>query len=124
MANKDIKEIGKATHFNKDNQPPAHLKRKPKSKTLLKHIAAQIVTGGAVDDLKPLAIYLGVDPENIDIVTLMHLKQIGKAIHKGDTKAYQAVLDRLEGKPLQSLDHNIDLNEINILNNDPLSNAD
>ena len=124
MANDKIKEYGKKTHYSKEYQPSPESKSKPKTKTLLKQIAGQIVTGKAVDDLKPLATYLGVDPDQIDIETLMHLKQISKAIEKGDTKAYQAVLDRLKGKPHQSLDHTIDTKEIQILNNDPLSDAD
>ena len=122
MANKEIYKHAK--QYSKDYQPSPESKSKPKKKTLLKQIASQIVTGKAVEDLKPLATYLGVDPDQIDIETLMHLKQINKAIEEGDTKAYQAVLDRLKGKPHQSLDHTIDTKEIPILKNDPLADGD
>ena len=31
----------------------------------------------------------------------MHHKQISKAVNEGDTRAYNAVLDRIDGKPEQ-----------------------
>ena len=34
----------------------------------------------------------------------MTLKQIEKALEVGDTKAYNAAMDRMQGKPKQSLD--------------------
>lgn len=39
---------------------------------------------------------------------LMHLKQIAKAINEGDTRAYEAVLDRIDGRPTQAFGNDPD----------------
>lgn len=112
MANE--KNLEKRKKFTSKNQPDPELKSKGwKKKMLLKDIAEQIVKGGAVDDLKPIADYLGVSQENIDVETLMHLSQISKAIQKKDTQAYNAVLDRLKGKPMQAIDHTTKGDKVN-----------
>ena len=106
MAQGDVIGHGKETQFSSQRQPAPEAKSKGKKKQLfLKDIASQIVGGQAVEDVKPIAEYLGIPESKIDIETLMHLKQMQKAIEKGDTKAYQAVLDRLKGKPRQEIDH-------------------
>ena len=92
--------------FTSDRQPSRLNKRMGhKKKLFLKDIAKQIVKGDAVNDLKPIAEYLGITENEIDVETLMHLKQISKAIKKGDTTAYNAVMDRLKGKAAQEIDH-------------------
>ena len=92
--------------FTSENQPSNEAKSNGiKKKYLLKDICNQIVGGTAADSLKALSELLGIPVNQIDIETLMHLKQIEIAINTGDTKAYSAVLDRLKGKPMQAIDH-------------------
>jgi len=118
----NLDNLKNAKKFTSERQPSPEAKSKGKKKQLfLKDIASQIVGGQAVEDVKPIAEYLGIPESQIDIETLMHLKQMQKAIEKGDTKAYQAVLDRLKGKPRQEIDHTTKGQGIQILNNDPLS---
>jgi len=49
--------------------------------------------------------------EDMTVAEVMDLMQIHKA-RKGDTKAWMALLDRLEGKPAQHLDHTITTNPV------------
>ena len=113
----NLKRGNKATQFTSDKQPSGKAKSEGhKRKLLLKEIAEQIVTGDALSDLKPLARYFGVAEDEIDIETLMHIAQMVKGI-KGDTRAYIAVMDRLKGKPEQSIDHTTKKEKIeNIIN--------
>lgn len=114
----NLKRGNKATQFTSDKQPSGKAKSEGhKRKLLLKEIAAQIVSGEALNDLKPLARYLGIPEDKIDIETLMHISQIDKAIKEQDTRAYIAVMDRLIGKPEQSIDHTTKNEKIeNIIN--------
>lgn len=114
----NLKRGNKATQFTSDKQPSGEAKSEGhKRKLLLKEISEQLVSGEALNDLKPLARYLGVSENEIDIETLMHLRQIEKAIKEQDTRAYNAVMDRLKGKPEQSIDHTTKNEKIeNIIN--------
>ena len=95
---------GVSTRFSSENQPSPEAKSEGKRKgILLRAIASQLVSGQAKEALKPLAEYLEIDIDEIDLETAMHLKQMELAIKKGDTKAYNAVLDRLNGKPIQAV---------------------
>ena len=125
MINKTNLNNADKTKFSKENQPTPEAKSKGrKRKYLIKKIASEIVKGKAVDDLKPIAEYLGISADKIDIETLMHLKQIEKAIKDNDTKAYNSVMDRINGKPHQSINQSIiDNKTIPILNNDPLCDS-
>lgn len=88
--------------FSKDYQPSGEAKSKGKLKAnFLKNIAAQIVTGEFADGLIKTAKELGIEIVELDVETAMHLKQMELAMKLGDTKAYNAVLDRLNGKPHQ-----------------------
>lgn len=101
---KGLKKGNKPTQFSKENQPtPEQKAAGHKRKVLLKQIAKQIVTGGFRKALVPVAEYLGVDPDQIDLETALHLKQMEKALKKGDTFAYNALMDRLKGKPVQAI---------------------
>lgn len=51
--------------------------------------------------------------ENFTVAEVLDLKQIVKA-RQGDTKAYQTIMDRLEGKPSQAVDMTTNGNDINI----------
>jgi len=114
----NLKKGNKATQFTSDKQPSGKAKSEGhKRKLLLREIAEQLVSGEALNDLNPLARYLGVPQDEIDLETLMHLKQIEKAIKEQDTRAYNAVMDRLKGKPAQSIDHTTKNEKIeNIIN--------
>ena len=90
--------------FTSDNQPAPEAKAEGWAKRkLLKDIAAEVISGGAAEMVKPLAEYFGLDPEALDVETVMHLKQIEAAIKVGDTKAYNAVMDRIKGKAVQQI---------------------
>jgi len=101
-----LKEHSSATRFSKDLQPSGAAKSLGKKKAkLIKDIASQIVKGGVKDALKPLAVYLGLNVEEINLETVMHLKQMEKAIKEGDTNAYNAVMNRIAGKAKEFIDH-------------------
>ena len=103
--NDNLKKGNKATQFTSSNQPNGLAKSKGKSqKRLIKDIASQILSGNMVKAEKSLASYLGLDIKNIDLETLMHLKQFEKAIKDSDTRAYIPIMDRLKGKPKQEVD--------------------
>lgn len=111
------------TKFTSDKQPSRKAKSRGwKRKLLLKDIASQIVKGQALNDLKPLADYLGIEEDKVDVETLMHLSQMSKAIKEQDTRAYNAVMDRLKGKAKQEIDHTTKGESMNkpLLELDPL----
>ena len=90
--------------YSKENQPTpeakaaGHIKR-----IILKDIAKQLTTGTYKQALIELAKVLGVDADAIDLETAMHLKQMEKALVNGDTFAYNALMDRMKGKPVQAI---------------------
>lgn len=93
--------------FTSDNQPPPEAKADGWAKRkLLKDIAAEVISGEAAEVIKDLAKYFGLDPEALDVETVMHLRQIEKAVKVGDTKAYNAVMDRIKGKAVQQITMN------------------
>lgn len=100
---KNIKpEEGKK--FTSENQPSSEAKSEGKKKAIaLKAIAGQLLKGGVKDAMKDLATYMGVDVDDIDVETALHLKQMEKALKKSDTSAYNAVMDRIKGKPMQQI---------------------
>ena len=100
-----LKRGNKEKGFTKDNQPSGKAKSDGwKKKALLKEISNQILSGTSKNSLKNLAAFIGVDIEELDVETAMHLKQIEKALKDGDTRAYSAVMDRIKGKPLQAIE--------------------
>jgi len=64
------------------------------TKVLLRELLDTIL-----DDENPLSKERG----KYSVAELMHLKQIAKAMKEGDTRAYEAVLDRIDGRPTQML---------------------
>ncbi len=124
---KNLKRGNPDHQFTSKKQPSNKAKRMGhKRKLLIKDIASQIVKGEAVNDLKPLATYLDIPESEIDVETLMHLSQMSKAIKEQDTKAYNAVMDRLKGKPKQEIDHTTKGESMNqpLMNVDPLKQDD
>jgi len=58
--------------------------------------------------------------EDFTTIELMDMAQISKSL-KGDTRAYEALLDRLEGKAPQTI--NTNFNSVQVLSLDPLADA-
>jgi len=96
--------------FTSENQPSGEAKSQGhKRKKALKDLADALINGERLDKLKVTANKVGIDLEDneftLDIA--MTLKQIEKAFDEGDTRAYQAAMDRLMGKPNQYLEQKI-----------------
>ena len=92
--------------FTKDNQPSSEVKKAGhRKKKTLKDLADALISGERLDKCKVIANKVGIDLEDneftLDIA--MTLKQIEKAFDEGDTRAYQAAMDRLMGKAPQQI---------------------
>ena len=106
MSKEDYLRPNKATQFGKDNQPSPEAKSAGKKrKRILKEIAEQLITGKSKKALESLADYLGIEVDEIDLKLAMHIKMIEKVLKEGDVRAYNSIMDRLEGKPKQAIDH-------------------
>jgi hypothetical protein len=90
----------KATQFTSENQPEG--RGRPKGslsvKTTLKQLLAQEI------DWKDLE----GKPARLQALDAMIGEQIRKAVKDGDTSAFTAIIDRLEGKPKQEIDQKTD----------------
>ena len=92
--------------FSKDNQPSSQAKSDGhKRKKALKDLADALISGERLQKCKLIAKKVGIDLKDgeytLDIA--MTLRQIEKAFDEGDTRAYQAAMDRLLGKPPQQI---------------------
>lgn len=101
---KDI--VKDSVPFSKDNQPSPKLKSDGhKRKKALKDLADALISGDRLEKCKVIANKVGIDLKDgeytLDIA--MTLRQIEKAFDEGDTRAYQAAMDRLLGKPPQQI---------------------
>ena len=97
--------LEKGVKFSSENQPPPEAKKKGwAKKRLLKEIAESVVGGEMKDIGIKLAQTFGLDVKDIDLATLADLRQLEKAVKKGDTRAYNAVMDRLRGRPQQRVE--------------------
>lgn len=52
--------------------------------------------------IKDMCEYFGFDAENITNEVMLVMRQIEKAIKKNDTVAFQAIMDRVYGRPKQT----------------------
>ncbi len=103
---------GKATQFTKKRQPSPKKKKagwlKKKALTDLLELGVKGKDEGSSQIRKVIASYLGCKESDISkdltLEVAMHLRQIDKAIKKGDTQAYIAVLDRAHGKPISNIE--------------------
>ena len=101
---KDI--VKDSVPFSKDNQPSPKAKSEGhKRKKALKDLADALISGDRLEKCKLIAKKVGIDLKDgeytLDIA--MTLRQIEKAFDEGDTRAYQAAMDRLLGKPPQQI---------------------
>lgn len=100
----DILKDGKNTRFSSTNQPSGELKKQGMKKgRQLREIANQIAGGEALEKSKELAELLGLESDKLTLEMVAHLVQLQKAINKGDTRAYNAVMDRILGKAQQNV---------------------
>lgn len=112
-----LKKVSKGTQFTSENQPSPEAKSNGKrKKRILRDLANAVVTGERLERAREIAEALGLDLEDdeftFDIVLTM--RQAEKALAKGDTSAYNAVMDRLIGKPKQAVDLTSGGDKINI----------
>lgn len=76
-----------------------------KAKTI-KEILREAMKGAAPKDaVNVLVQAFGLDPKDITNADAMIYAQMHKAIAKRDTAAFNAVLDRVDGKPMQAVEH-------------------
>ena len=92
--------------FTSDQSHLTEAKKKAWAKKKLLKDLLGIVTSGklgnSTQDYRKLASdFFGIKEDKVDVKMIMDFRQIEKAILKGDTLAYQAVMDRAYGKPKQ-----------------------
>jgi hypothetical protein len=121
MAKKDLNRGNPEHQFSSDNQPTPEAKSEGKrKKRLLKDLANALVSGERLNKCKAIAEKVGLDliDDEFTLEIAMTLKQIEIALDNGDTRAFSAAMDRLVGKPIQTIDQTntesvtINLNEI------------
>jgi len=95
----------KDKQFSSTNQPSAESKRRGQLKKKMAGDLAQAILHaafvGAADEVlkKKMSEFFKVKEKHITVEMMMNFRQIQKAISKGDTTAFQAVMDRAYGKP-------------------------
>jgi len=102
MPRKSIRNDGKK--FSKEYQPSGEAKSKGKrKKRVLKDLAEALVSGEGLEKAKKTAAEVGLDllDDEYSLEITMTLRQVEKALKKGDTSAFSAAMDRLRGKPKQ-----------------------
>ncbi len=95
---------GEKTQFGKDNQPSPEAKSDGwRRRRTLQELADALLNTSGINKAKQTAIECGMDlqDDEFTLEVVMTLRQIEKAIKKGDTQAYSAAMDRMKGKPLQ-----------------------
>lgn len=90
--------------FTKENQPSNEAKKagwaKRKKLTELLEISTGVKFDGSLKDYRGMAAqFFDIDTSEVTVKMMMEFRQIEKAILKGDTFAYTAVMDRAYGKP-------------------------
>ena len=92
--------------FSKDYQPTPEAKRRG---ALKRHAGERLLNAVVKDgDIKEAAESmlkaLGIEVDEITVEWLMYMAQIQKAVQEQDTQAFNAVMDRVKGKPKQSIE--------------------
>lgn len=72
-------------------------------KELLNISTGNKIGSGSNDYRKLASDFFGIKEEDVTIRMVMDFRQIEKAILKGDTQAYNAIMDRSYGKPVQAI---------------------
>lgn len=90
--------------FTPENQPSGEAKsigmrRKFALRDLLSLSTGQKFEGSQKDYRDACAIYFQIQPEDVTVKMIMEFRQIEKAILKGDTQAYNALMTRGFGAP-------------------------
>ncbi len=101
--------IGVLTRFSADSQPSGENKgkgrlKKYRGRDLLKTILAMDFKGMGPEFKNKLADYYGLDAEEITNEGALILSQLITAIQKGDTFAFNAIMDRAYGKPKELME--------------------
>lgn len=95
--------------FSKENQPdPALKKAGHQRKRMIKDVINALLDGKYkfADDSqikKQLIAAYGLEVLDKSAFEIMTLQQVQKAILKGDTQAFSALLDRVDGRPVQAI---------------------
>ena len=106
------------TRFSKDNQPSPEAKRKGhQKKKALRDMGELLASGKVFDEIEVdgksmsqlISDMYGVPIEEVSLTVLAGLRQLQKAITDGDTKAFTAFMDRVEGRPKQSIEIETDV---------------
>ena len=111
MARKDIYKD--AVMFSKEYQPSPEAKKEGwRRKRVLKDLATSLIGGGSLSKAKKMAEQIGVDlsDDEFSVDIVLTLRQIGKALKDGDTRAYSAAMDRMIGRPTQPVQLGVDKN--------------
>lgn len=96
--------------YTKDNQPTleqkqAGWKRKKAGRALAQAVLALAFKGQTDSELrKQAAEYFNIPEDRITVEAMMLFRQAEKAIQKGDTAAFRAIMERAHGLPKQELD--------------------
>lgn len=89
--------------FTSDNQPSPEAKSQGWTRRKLLRDLLNGTVKGKTKNLDrwadAIAMYFGIDRSEVTYEMILHYTQFTKAIKKGDTSAYSAVLDRAFGKP-------------------------
>jgi len=107
LAREDIHKDGEKTQFSKESQPTPEAKSEGwKKRRTLKELADALLNLKGIEKAKETAIAVGMDlsDDEFTLEIVMTLRQIEKALKKGDTPAYNAAMDRMVGKPLASIE--------------------
>jgi hypothetical protein len=95
--------------FTSTNQPSGEAKKngrlKNKTGIELARAILQLSFEGAKDSplKKAAAEYFKISEQEITVEMMLMFRQAEKAVQKGDTRAFEAVMDRAFGKPKQDL---------------------
>lgn len=107
MAIEDLEKVRHKTQFSTENQPSPDAKKEGwAKKRALKQLAESLIDGQSLETSRKIAQKLGLSLDDSDFTfeVILTLRQAIKAMDKGDTSAYNAVMDRMIGKPKQELD--------------------
>ncbi len=101
---KDPFSYNEPTRFTSDNQPQT---RRGKSKTLVKEVVKDMVLQDVPQQIELMAVceHCGAEePVTLQLPTIESLieVQIERAA-QGDTRAFEALVNRIEGKPVQPI---------------------